>query len=230
MQMKRKNKILLSVCAVVLLLAGLITVVFARYVKNAMEITNTFDPSVSVTPVVKETFQNGVRSDVYFEVGKTEYPVYVRAAIIINWKQDDNESVPTGSHKGDVFYSKPVEGVLISETDSSVDNSQDKYSGDYLMELNLVEDNGQPGWVFDATDGFYYYVNYVDSDIELQYVDSNGVTANLIDSFRQINEDTAPDGFVLSVEIIVQTVQALGDTDGNPTTAPIPAYKDAWNY
>ena len=86
---------------------------------------------------------------------------------------------------------------------------------DYQLEL-VLED-----WDFNKEDGYYYY----------KYpVPSNGTTSILIKSCTQRPGAKAPDGYTLSVEIIAQTVQAVGFTDGdgsNPDTE-IPAYQDAW--
>ena len=60
--------------------------------------------------------------------------------------------------------------------------------------------------------GFFYYRSRI----------SSGSTSPLIDECRQLK--AAPDGYALHVQIISQTVQALGTTDsGN-----VPAVTDAW--
>lgn len=202
--MKRKNTILLSVCAIVLLLAGLITGIFARYIKNSGKVTNTFTPAPSVTPTVVEEFEpdKTEKKNVKFQIGDTGYPVYVRAAIVITWKDAD----------GTVYFSKPVEAVKSPDGDPSSEEG-DSYEGDYLLDLNL----SATGWV-KGTDGYYYYQTPVPS---------GGETGYLINSCKQVNLNQ-PDGYTLSVEIIVQTVQAVGYTDGENDEPVIPAYQDAW--
>lgn len=74
--------------------------------------------------------------------------------------------------------------------------------------------------------GDYYYYKYA--------VQSGDKTSVLIEECRQIKPAPA-DGYTLSVEILVQTVQAVGYTDGddnmddNNNANKIDAWKDAWN-
>lgn len=161
------------------------TSVFAAYLRNSEEVKNIFKPADSVTPEISETFDNTVKEDVYFKVGETDYPVYVRAAIVITWQNAD----------GIVYFSKPIED----------DN--------YTIDLNLID------WE-QKEDGFYYFRNPVIS---------GGLTSSLIYECRQIK--AAPvEGYTLNVEIIVQTVQAVGSTDGENNTPETDAWKDAaWN-
>lgn len=87
---------------------------------------------------------------------------------------------------------------------------------DYEIVLNETD------WELDE-DGYYYY-KYA--------VPSNGETSYLIVSCRQPDGFEPPEeGYFLSVEIIAQTVQAVGSTDvsGDPTKPGTPAYKDAWD-
>ena len=64
-------------------------------------------------------------------------------------------------------------------------------------------------------DGFYYHISSVAS---------GEASAVLIYSLVQLNTDTVPDGYTLHVEVIAQTIQALGTVDGGIT----PAVTDAW--
>lgn len=56
------------------------------------EVENRFTPDESRTPSISETFTvNGTsKSDVTVNVGNTGYAVYVRAAIVVTWKNGDN--------------------------------------------------------------------------------------------------------------------------------------------
>lgn len=185
--MKRKSAWIthfsILMITVVMIIAVTVTTVGASYLRNSGEVKNTFKPADSVTPEISETFDNTVKEDVYFKVGNTGYPVYVRAKIVITW-QDEN---------GTVYFSLP-----------------DK-DDDYTIDLNLTEWNLKE-------DGFYYYKNSVVS---------GGETSNLINSCEQIK--AAPvDGYTLSVEILVQTVQAVGSTDGEAGAPETDAWKDAW--
>ena len=78
---------------------------------------------------------------------------------------------------------------------------------DYSMELMV----GFGEACFEK-DGFFYYRSRI----------SSGVTSALIKTCEQLLP--APDGYQLHVQIIAQTIQALGTTDsGN-----VPAVTDAW--
>lgn len=161
------------------------TSVAAYYMRNTGEVKNTFNPAGSVNPIIEETFENNVKSDVYVKVGETEYPVYVRVALDITWQ--DNE--------GTVYFFKPAEGV------------------DYNLDLDLKPD----GWI-KGSDGYYYYT---------KPIESGGNTPVLIKECKPIyssNTSSLPEGYTLSVNVIVQTIQAVGTTD----TSNIPAYQDAW--
>lgn len=181
MHMKGKNRILLFVCAAVLLLSGTLAVAYARYVRDAGEIESSFSSAFSVTPTVNETFDGGTKSNVSVTVGNTDYPVYVRAAIVITWQDA----------AGTVYFSRPVE------------------TRDYTLSLNLSTN----GWTR-GTDGYYYYKTPVKS---------GETTTILINSCTQ-NGEAPIDGYALNVEVIVQTVQAVGSTDDDTKEA----YEDAW--
>lgn len=81
---------------------------------------------------------------------------------------------------------------------------------DYSISLNTG--NNAP-WFYNSADGFYY----------LKAMVTSGKTAALIESCSQTAE--APKGYTLHVEIVAQTIQALGETDGNN---PVPAVTAAW--
>ena len=86
---------------------------------------------------------------------------------------------------------------------------------DYTIDYN--EDK----W-FQGSDGFWYHKAMVNSD---------KATETLIDSCTPFDGKT-PEGYGLNVEIIAQTIQALGTTDesddGDDTNDNIPAVEDAW--
>ena len=190
MKQKIPRKKWLPILLIAILLVTVVTAsVIAKYIKNTDAVKNTFKPAASVTPEIIEEFEehdNTLKKNVHFKVGTTEYPVYVRATIVITWQNKD----------GIVYFSEPNK------------------DGDYTIDLNLTD------WVYNEDDGFYYYTKYVESGKE---------TTNLINECKQIN--AAPvEGYTLSVEIIVQTVQAIGYTDEDNPNGVIPAYQDAWEH
>lgn len=187
MKQKKPQKTWLPILIIVIaLIAVMSALVAAKYIKNAGDLVNKFSPADSVPPEIIEKFEesgNTVKEDVYFKIDdKAEYPVYVRAAIVITWQNE----------KGTVYFSKPE-------------------TADYTLVLNTTY------WE-KKSDGFYYYS---------EPVESGGETPILIDECKQINPAPA-EGYTLSVEIIAQTVQAVGSTDENNPNGVIPAYEDAW--
>lgn len=144
---------------------------------NSGPVSNAFTPASDTDPTVDEVFDEETKSNVKVDVGDPGYAVFVRAAIIVTWKNS----------AGNVLANNPVVGV------------------DYSMDLNTAD------WF--EKDGFYYHVSPVNS----------GNTSTLIETAKPLKNAPESD-YYLSVEIISQTIQALGTTDiGN-----IPAVTDAW--
>lgn len=106
-------------------------------------------------------------------------------------------------------------------------NWVDEYGNVYSIKPVLGQDyemslNTEPGgsWLYNGNDGYYYHKDFVVA----------GQTGVLIASCYQTA--VAPTGYSLSVEIIAQTIQAVGTTDkdeyGNEVEVGIPAVTDAW--
>lgn len=183
-------------CFVFAALVGIILIValfpgaYAMYLRSSGEVNNTFRPAASVDPPVEETFEpeGTVKSDVRIAVdtadNPTEYPVCVRAAVVITWQRTEND-LPL------IYYVRP-------EPDT-----------DYSIEFNDTD------WTF--KDGYYYY-NYI--------VPSGGKTSNLINKCTALKSftDVLDNTYTLSVDIIPQTVQAIGFTDDGSKRA----VEDAW--
>lgn len=91
-----------------------------------------------------------------------------------------------------------------------------KENDDYTIEINETD------WE-KHTDGYYYY-QYI--------VPSEGKTNDLIKECRTLNDFTDEHGktFTLSVDVIAQTVQAVGYTDEDDQKGTIPAVEDAWGW
>lgn len=81
---------------------------------------------------------------------------------------------------------------------------------DYYIDLNLTD------WTL-KDDGFYYYKSAVESGDK---------TTNLINVCKQMKAAPAED-YTLSVEVIVQTIQAIGYTDGENGATIVDAWEDA---
>lgn len=144
------------------------------------QVENSFAPDEDPVPTITETFDDKVKSNVAVDVGDTGYAVYVRAAIVVNWKNAED---------GNVLGQKPV------------------LNEDYILTLNETD------WFYKA--GFYYHK---------AMVNTGGTTENLITSCQLKDGITPPQGYDLNVEIIAQTIQALGTTDARDT----PAVTEAW--
>ena len=171
----RKLKILAAVL-IALAIAGLsVGAVFAYLSATSGSVTNTLTPEQEQRPTISETFNDTVKSDVKVDVGNPGYAVYVRAAIVVTWEDED----------GNVYAQAP------KETDYTLE-----LGGDWFKEGN-----------------FYYH---------RKMVPSGEKTGVLIERCAQKSE--APADYRLHVEIIAQTIQALGGTDAGNT----PPVTDAW--
>ena len=142
---------------------------------------NMFGVDSQKDPNIEEVFDGIEKKNVSVSVGNPDYAVYVRAMIVVTWKNKD----------GNVLAQKPVADT------------------DYSIELNVGD--GKPWFVY--TDDFYYYRNQI----------HEGSTDQLILSCKRL-KDAPEAGYTLHVEIIAQTIQALGRTD----TDNKPAVTDAW--
>ena len=102
-QSKRK-RILPVILAVLFVIAVTVATVYA-YLKTSTDpaVKNTFSAAQDPEATITESFDpNTEKKDVAVKVGKTGYSVYVRAAIVVTWKNAEN---------GDVLATKPVAGV-----------------------------------------------------------------------------------------------------------------------
>lgn len=104
----KANKLLRNVAALCIIFT-LITVlstalVKARYVKKSQVLTSTFGSNGAAAAVMDDDASDYSEEETY-------YPVYVRAAIVITWKDDS----------GNVYYKAP------------------KYNDDYTLEIDLNE-------------------------------------------------------------------------------------------
>lgn len=148
---------------------------------------NTFVKDESVNPSVVETFENNIKTNVKIDVGEPGYAVYVRAAVVVTWKDG----------AGNVLGRKPIAGT------------------DYAIEYNSDD------WHFRDSDSLFYYKAPVFYDGNKE---DSKLTSSLIVSCEPI-EGKTPTGYGLNVEIIAQTIQAVGTTDGN---TPVDAVEAAW--
>lgn len=179
----KKAKRRMSLLSWVLLLAALLSVsagsVVAYLSLTSGSVANTFSAESHPAPVIQESFDSNVKSSVYLDVGELGYAVYVRAAVVVTWKDAAN---------GNVYGKAPA-------------------ASDYTISIGS-------GWKKGA-DSFYYCLSPVLSKAD---------TPILIESCKLNDGVTPPEGYDLNVEIITQTIQALGTTDDGGT----PAVTNAW--
>ena len=106
MSTQSKRKRILPVFLTVLLIAAVTVATVYAYLKTQTPaVTNSFAADVDPVLSIVETFDKKTKSDVAVQVekaGETTYTVYVRAAIVVTWKNAEN---------GDVLATKPVAGV-----------------------------------------------------------------------------------------------------------------------
>lgn len=188
----RRKKRTMPLASWVLVLMAVLSLstgaVVAYLAASTGAVTNSFNAAQSKDPIIAESMSPDklTKSNVAVQPNNPGYAVYVRAAVLVNWKNGD----------GNVLAKAPVLGT------------------DYSM------DPGDSGWFEHG--GFYYYAEMVKDEIDVN-PDKTDQTANLIDSITVLKP--APvSGYTLNVEIITQTIQALGTTD----VGDIAAVKNAW--
>lgn len=205
--MKRENPlvkrlILVFVVLAVIAAALIVTPTLALYIRGADDVNNEFGSVGSINPEVVngKLNEDGKMEDVRIYVGKTGYPVYVRVEVFIAWQKD-------GTVLGVAYPKKDV---------------------DYTVTYNTAD------WL--KIDNYYYFVGKGSQNEETGKTDylngvvkSEGITSALISEFA-VKSGTKPpfDGYELNVQVIVQTVQAVGKTDED--NGEIPAWWDAWGF
>ena len=180
--MKNKGKKSISLLISLLIVALSVITVAAYLFINFGSLSNNFKVAEDDNPYYSVT--DGKYS---VKVPNKGYAVYVRAAIVVNWKTGDGTKI-----LGDV----PLSGV------------------DYNLTLNTTN------W-FKAPDGFYYHKAMVTPP-----ADGDGYTQTLIEKFETVTNSVMYEGetYFLNIDIVSQTIQALGTTD----VGDIPAVEDAW--
>lgn len=132
MPTRSKRKRILPVFLTVMLIAAMTVATVYAYLKTSTPaVTNSFAADVDPVLSITEAFDKKTKSNVAVQVekaGETTYTVYVRAAIVVTWKDAS----------GNVLATKPVAGV------------------DYTIYLNIEDGEGEPEPWFLHTDGYYY--------------------------------------------------------------------------
>lgn len=104
--------------------------------------------------------------------------------------------------------------IIITWQQSSDAEDADVFFAQPVLDVDYTLDINTTDW--EMVGDYYYFTSPVAS---------GKTTGVLVNSCTLIpGGSDVPEGYVLSVEIIVQTVQAIGSTDNGNT----PAWKDAW--
>lgn len=170
-QTQKRSVPVISWILVAIAVLGLVSGGVVAYLSTSTgEVTNTFEADAPTNPAINDTAYS-------VNVGDPGYAVYVRAAVVVTWKDTE----------GNVLAAMP------------------KKDTDYEIGMNTTD------WFEHG--GFWYHKSMVNTD---------GSTEALITS---CTAHASQGDYTLSVEIIAQTIQALGSTDGDN---PIPAVQQAW--
>ena len=95
------RKKILTLAAAALLLVALPLAAYAYLSANSGQLGNSFYPAPEKDPTIQEGFDGENKTNVFVSVGETGYTVYVRAAIVVTWKDES----------GNVYATKPVVGT-----------------------------------------------------------------------------------------------------------------------
>lgn len=91
---KKTRRIVICAVVAVLLVAAITAGSVVAYLKlNTGTVQNDFSVAPEHTPVINESFDGTIKQDVKVDIGNPGYAVYVRAAIVITWKNGENGSV-----------------------------------------------------------------------------------------------------------------------------------------
>ena len=235
---KLNKKVIISILAVSLVAVLGIVAVFAYLSGRAPEpVKNKLVAEADPTAEIREEkteidtpdhFGTFDKQNVYVDLSDIDYDVYVRAAVVVTWvKQEvDDEGALRFDDEGDPIVDR-----------TNVHANQPVEGRDYVAEyanLVTVSDLAPDKWT-KGSDGFYYYSSPV---LKKTVTDDDGNTVNvratlpLIASCHLNIEDRdaiqCPEGYVLNVEIVAQTIQAIGTTDADTYDAGTLAVVDAW--
>ncbi len=121
----RDRPVVLAISVLVLIL-GIVGTTLGFLTDQTDSITNTFNPAKAEISV-EETLTNGVKNDVKIKNESDTFPVFIRARVIVTWKDE----------AGNVAATAPVEGT------------------DYTITWNLYPQENDSKWI-DYLDGRYY--------------------------------------------------------------------------
>jgi hypothetical protein len=121
-----------------------------------------------------------------------------------------NVTVTIGAHTYPVYVR--VHLVITWQDDENKVYYQAPVCGE---DYSLTYDTGN--WMYDSNSGYYYYKKAVASKDTISFMTSE-------QQLKQLT--TAPTGYTMHVEVLTETIQAIGITDENDSKT---AVMDAWN-
>ena len=250
--MKREKlftkRFIMILLAFVVVLAAVLAIAptLARYIRGTSDLENEFGSKGSKNPTVVVNGEqktdddgyldeNGELTNVSFYVGKTDYPVYVRVKVLVTWKSIEEHIDADGKKHRDVFWVSPKPGPEKKDDEDAVEGGAE---GDPEENGETdSEESTKPAYDYEVSyntsawelgnDGYWYYIGGDYNGV----VASQGTTSALVESFKYMQTEPPQEGYELNVEFIVQTVQAVGHTDGDGNgNGEILARVDAWKY
>ena len=75
--------------------------VVAYLAASTTPVINSFQAETDADPQIQETMKDNVKTNVTVKVPDTGYSVYVRAAIVITWKDEHGNVLPQAPAQGD---------------------------------------------------------------------------------------------------------------------------------
>lgn len=190
-------------------------------------------------------------NNVYIWVPDYGYPVYVRSSIIITWQKPAFcICMPTSCEEcGCETCAECMKSDKCSDCTSCEDCERcplcnDDKEDDWIVYFELPKKDQHytlsigSDWktagaaTKEPDDGFYYYTKPVESSgkIDPKNPVYQQIKIPLVVQCALLDNALPPeDGLTFNVEIIVQTVQAIGFTDPDAQGKEIPAWRDAWN-
>ena len=192
----RKSKRPVALLASLVMLLAVAVVGTAAFLTTSKgPVTNTFTPA-HVPNKVEEKFDGNTKSEVKIQ-NTGDVPAYIRVALVATWVKLDNQGKPV---PGEVYGEQPVWGEDYTWYPNNTDGAAAGY--------NTTD------WAL--KDGYYYYK---------QSVAAGASTNTLFTKCGLMDGVTPPTGYVLSIEILSQSIQADGvASDG--VTKPV---TDAWD-
>lgn len=207
--------IMLAVLAVVVAIAA---PTIAYYILRADDAGDDYTPADPNNPSFNLDYENNEMGNVSITVEDKGYPVYVRVAIIFTWQKPAECANPDDcdcSECSECIENEGADGTESTMECPKCNGEADVYYISPVRDVDYTIDFNTTGW--ELLDSYYYYTSPVGS---------GKTTGVLINSCALIPDGGAevPEGYFLNVEIIVQTVQAIGSTD----SGDVPAWQDAW--